>query len=120
MGMCLHDADQPVTKTTNAILAFNSASLPKTTACIRCGRCVRNCPMHLMPNYLALFARHGKYDDADKYDILSCVECGTCSYNCPAHVPIVQYIRAAKGTIKAQKSAERAKAKENAANITVN
>ena len=70
-----------------------------------------------MPNYLALFAENGKYEDAEKYDVASCVECGTCSYNCPGHVPIVQYIRVAKGAIRAKKAAEKAKAAENMTDI---
>ncbi len=122
MGVAQWNIDGSVTKGTSAVLVLSEemcAEDKRDHACIRCGRCVKNCPMHLMPNYLAQFAHAGRYSDADKYNILSCVECGTCSYNCPGHVPIVQYIRAAKGTLKAQKSAERAKAKENA-NITIN
>lgn len=63
--------------------------------------------MHLMPNYLALFAQNAEYDKAEKYDAMSCVECGTCSYNCPGGVPIVQYIRTCKGAIKAKKASEK-------------
>jgi Na+-translocating ferredoxin:NAD+ oxidoreductase RnfC subunit len=44
-----------------------------------------------------------------KKDIMSCVECGTCSYGCPAGVEIVQYIRAAKGAIRQQMAADRAR-----------
>ncbi len=123
MGATQWNIDGSVTKGTSAVLVLSSemcAEDKQEHSCIRCGRCVKNCPMHLMPNYLALFAQHGRYSDADAYHILSCVECGTCSYNCPGHVPIVQHIRAAKGALRAQKSAERAKAKENAANINVN
>ena len=45
---------------------------------------------------------------AEKFDIMSCVECGSCSYNCPGNVPIVQYIRAAKGQIRDLQKAKEA------------
>ena len=65
--------------------------------------------MHLMPNYLASFAKRGDLEKCKQLDILGCVECGSCSYDCPGDVPIVQTIRAAKGKIldemKAQKAA---------------
>ena len=61
------------------------------SACIRCGRCVKNCPMQLMPLYLAQYAKAKRYDEAAKLNVMSCVECGTCSYNCPGNVEIVQY-----------------------------
>ena len=112
MGFAQWDLGGPVTKGTSAILVFSGAfdtqnSLPEA-ACIRCGRCVKNCPMHLMPNYLALYAQNGKYSEAGDIGAMSCVECGTCSYNCPGQIPIVQYIRVAKGAIRAE--AMRAKA----------
>ncbi len=116
MGFAQWDIFGPVTKGTSAILVFSGAfdeqnSLPEA-ACIRCGRCVKNCPMHLMPNYLALYAQHRKYDDAKDIGVMSCVECGTCSYNCPGQIPIVQYIRVAKGALRAE--ALRAKAAQQA------
>ena len=64
--------------------------------------------MRLMPAYLAMFSMQGKLDMAEQFDVMSCVECGTCSYNCPGHVPIVQYIRAAKGQINDRRRAEKA------------
>ncbi len=111
MGFAQWDINGVVTKGTSAILVFsedveNRVNLEPT--CIRCGRCVRGCPMRLMPAYLAMFSMQGKLDMAEQFDVMSCVECGTCSYNCPGHVPIVQYIRAAKGQINDRRRAEKA------------
>lgn len=111
MGIAQWDIEAPVTKGTSAILVFsenNDLHYHQPEACIRCGRCVKNCPMHLMPNYLAAFSKDGKYDDAEAFGVLSCVECGTCSYNCPGQVPIVQYIRKSKNIINSKKRARQA------------
>ena len=106
MGQAQWSIDTPVTKGTSAILAFSEEYDKINTqhsACIHCGRCVSHCPMHLMPNYLTQYAQERRYDDAAKMDVMSCVECGTCTYNCPAGVPIVQYIRVAKGALRLKK-----------------
>ncbi len=119
MGFAQWDVNAPVTKGTSAILVFSkNAESPyeQPPVCIRCGRCVRGCPMHLMPNYLAMFAMHGKIDMTEEYGVMSCVECGSCSYSCPGHVPIVQYIRVAKGEIKAAAAKKAALAKADAKN----
>jgi len=106
MGFARWDLDSPVTKGTSAVLVFSEsfAALRDTGACIRCGRCVKNCPMHLMPVYLAQYSMARRYDDAEKAGVMSCVECGTCSYNCPGNVQIVQYIRVSKAAIRARKA----------------
>ncbi|MGM9626183.1 MAG: electron transport complex subunit RsxC, partial [Eubacteriales bacterium] len=111
MGIAQWDIMGPVTKGTSAILVFsenNDLHYDLPAACIRCGRCVKNCPMHLMPNYLAAFSQKGSYDSAEAYSVMSCVECGTCSYNCPGQVPIVQYIRKTKTYLNNRKRAQQA------------
>lgn len=111
MGFAQWDINAPVTKGTSAILVFSEKAEPHyelPSACIRCGRCVAHCPMHLMPSYLAMFSQHGMYDLAEEYGAMSCVECGSCSYNCPGQVQIVQHIRVAKGAIKAAAAAKKA------------
>ncbi len=120
MGFAQWDINAPVTKGTSAILVFSEEmnyETPEDFACIRCGRCVRNCPMHLMPNYLAQYSMKKRYLETEQFDVNSCVECGTCSYNCPGKVPIVQYIRVAKGMLKAEKAAKAAEAKSNMTDI---
>ncbi len=51
MGIAVPDADEPVLKSTNAVLAFGKKDsvLPQESSCIRCSRCVQHCPLHLMP-----------------------------------------------------------------------
>lgn len=111
MGMAQWDIDAPVTKGTSAILVFSD---PKSThyeqpaACIHCGRCISVCQMHLMPNYLSMFSRAGKFDLCEKYNVMSCVECGACSYICPGGVSITADNRVAKAKINEKRRALKA------------
>jgi len=105
MGQAQWDFDLPVVKSTSAVLLLsdrfhNGKTAGVDATCIRCGKCIRNCPMHLMPMYIAQFSMINDMENAEKYGAMSCVECGSCSYNCPAGVEIVQHIRVAKAAIR--------------------
>lgn len=105
MGQAQWDTAMPVKKSTSSILILSAdySKKPSTPAvCIRCGRCIKNCPMHLMPAYIAQFVQLDDMKNAEKYGAMSCVECGSCSYNCPGKVEIVQYIRVAKNYIRTE------------------
>lgn len=98
MGVSQFSTDLPITKQTNAILAFNqeSAVLPEESPCIRCGRCVEACPMHLMPVQIERSAKIKDYDMLKKLNVQSCMECGCCSFSCPSGRRLVQYMKQAK------------------------
>lgn len=102
MGLALMDDTLPVLKQNNAILAFNEkdARLTAATTCIRCGRCVDACPMHLMPTAIARAYAAGDVEDMARRGVMTCMECGCCSYSCPAHRPIVQTMRMAKEQVR--------------------
>ena len=95
MGFAMFDYHVPVTKTTSALLVLtkDEVSRSRSTACINCGRCVSECPEHLLPTKLATFAEHRKEEAFVKYNGMECCECGCCSYVCPAKRPLVQEIR---------------------------
>ena len=114
MGFAQWNIDAPVTKGTSAVLVLSrdfcrQGRMALEPACIRCGRCVANCPMHLMPNMLVQLSMQHRWSDAAAYHAMNCVECGTCAYNCPGQMPIVQQIRVAKNVIRAEQMAEKAR-----------
>ena len=98
MGQAQWSMDSVVNKGTGALL-FLSDSEEKQGQCIRCGRCINACQMRLMPALLAAYSEKANYNECERLGALSCVECGCCTYVCPGKVPIVQYIRNAKGAI---------------------
>ncbi|MDZ7620414.1 MAG: electron transport complex subunit RsxC [Patescibacteria group bacterium] len=98
MGFTLGSLDTPVTKGTSGITVLSEWEVrrAKETPCVRCGRCVEVCPMHLVPTKLGLAARAGNAELARRHYISVCVECGCCAYVCPAQLPLVQLIRLGK------------------------
>jgi len=103
MGFTLLDLAAPVIKTTNCILAPSTQELPEpqpAQACIRCGMCAEVCPASLLPQQLFWYAQAEDFDRLESHNLFDCIECGACSYVCPSTIPLVQYYRAAKGTIR--------------------
>jgi electron transport complex protein RnfC len=102
MGFTVPDADVPIIKTTNCILAPSVSELPApppAQPCIRCGMCAEACPASLLPQQLFWFAQGKEFEKAEQHNLFDCIECGACSYVCPSNIPLVQYYRAAKAEV---------------------
>jgi electron transport complex protein RnfC len=54
----------------------------------------------LLPQQLFWYAQAEDVDRLQAHNIFDCIECGACSYVCPSKIPLVQYYRAAKGSIR--------------------
>lgn len=101
MGIAQYTDDVPIIKGTSGVVVQNKQTINKQeeSYCIRCGRCVDVCPIHLMPTLIAKASEKKKYDLAKEYHALDCFECGSCAYACPSKIPLVQYIKVAKNEI---------------------
>lgn len=108
MGLSLYDAGQPLLKQNNAILVWDakSASAPEPSACLRCGRCVRACPMRLRPVDTEKAWARNNDQDLVLSRAQACIECGCCSYVCPAHRPLAQTMRLAKARLSSLPKSE--------------
>ncbi len=112
MGYTLPDADIPIVKTTNCVIAATAEDFPPPPpemACIRCGDCAAVCPVLLLPQQLLWFSKSEEFAKAELHHLNDCIECGACAYVCPSNIPLVQYYRFAKGAI-AELNAEAEKA----------
>ncbi|RMF87647.1 MAG: electron transport complex subunit RsxC [Nitrospirae bacterium] len=119
MGIAVPSLDVPVIKGTSGILVLRKEELPPRDyePCIRCGMCVRGCPVQLVPSALSDYGEHRMLEELEDYHIFDCIECGSCSYVCPSKRPIVQFIRYGKREIIAEREKKRARqaAREEAA-----
>ena len=102
MGAAQYDLAVPVIKGVNAVTILGKAnrSFVAQPHCIRCGKCMDACPMHLMP-VLMYNAVHDKdVPEMKSLNMLDCIECGCCAYTCPAGIPLVQAFRDGKQQIR--------------------
>lgn len=108
MGLAVAELTAPVLKNTNALVAFDEkhAAPREPEACIHCGRCMRGCPLHLMP--MEIEAAYAAADAAmlGTLKVNLCMECGCCSYTCPAARPLTQTNRLSKAKLAAWKAAQ--------------
>lgn len=100
MGVAIDSEDAVVMKQNNAILFFSDARPPKTTPCIKCGRCAAACPMLLTPAAVNVAVKRNNPEALGCLNINQCIECGCCSYSCPAGIPLTQQMRTAKSILR--------------------
>ncbi len=102
MGQAQWDKEAPVSKTTSAVLVFSDyfdRESKMEPVCIRCGRCVKACPMGLMPLEIVAFTNRAKIDKAESLGAAACIECGACTHVCPGGNPVTQIVSRAKTEI---------------------
>lgn len=121
MGIALSTDAMPIVKGTNCILAASHEEVTsdkQAMPCIRCGECVKVCPVHLLPQQLYWHGRAHNLDKAQEHNLFDCIECGCCEVVCPSHIPLVQYFRSSKSEIMTKnvekKKAEVAKQRHDA------
>ena len=101
-GIAQFDLSVSTIKACNAItiLGKKNRFAVNDPHCIRCGKCIDVCPMHLMPvlMYKALYSN--EIEEMNATHLMDCCECGCCAYNCPAGVPLVLAFRSGKQKLR--------------------
>ena len=94
-GRSVTDTELPLGKNDDAVLIFMKPIDPgkgslkisdAKTNCIKCGRCMRACPISLMPMRIekALHKKKNRKAELARLRPELCIRCGACTYVCPA------------------------------------
>ena len=108
MGFAMTGLEAPICKNNNALTALLvdevQVAEEEMTACLRCGRCSRACPLGLSPQLMQVAAIRKDYERYEhKLYGLDCIGCGCCTYGCPAKRPLMQLFKTTKAEIMAMK-----------------
>ncbi|MBU1945887.1 MAG: electron transport complex subunit RsxC [Nanoarchaeota archaeon] len=105
MGIAQSTDDMPIIKGSSGVLVQRESDVcsGEERDCIRCGKCVDVCPMNLMPTLISQYVKKDDIDTANEHFALDCYECGCCSYICPSKIPLVHWIKYAKGELMKRK-----------------
>jgi electron transport complex protein RnfC len=91
LGRPVADLDEPVIKTTYAVLANLEGQSAVTGNCISCGECRTVCPVGLDPEDLYKQTR-GRKTGFPVERAAECHGCGCCDVVCPSRLPLSAYI----------------------------
>ena len=108
MGFAMTGLEAPICKNNNALTCLTVDEVEiaegQMTACLRCGRCSRACPLGLSPQLMQVAAIRKDYNRYEhKLYGLDCIGCGCCTYGCPAKRPLMQLFKTTKAEIMATK-----------------
>lgn len=109
MGLPVEELDATVSKDTSCLVCLAPGEFHEDrqeTVCIRCGKCVDTCPMHLNPAFIAQALRQDDRARLARLHPEDCLSCGCCSFICPANIPLTELASQAKELRLTRKEAE--------------
>jgi electron transport complex protein RnfC len=113
MGTAVPTTAIPIQKNTSGIILMTAEEtyMDAEGPCIRCARCIKNCPCRLFPVIMNQALEAGDLDEAVRAGLVDCIECGSCSYICPARIRLVQRFRIGKQRLRTRQAQEQARQK---------
>jgi len=98
MGLAQYTQDVPIIKSSGGLLLMSKKDTlaRDEDICIRCGACIRSCPVGLMPCQINLASEKQMWNLTKEYGANDCIECGLCNYVCPSSRTLLQTIKRAK------------------------
>ena len=103
MGLPVENLDAAVLKDTSCLVCLSEGEFrddEQETVCIRCGKCVSSCPMHLNPAFIGQAVRRGDRTQLDRLHPQDCIGCGCCSFICPANIPLTALVSQAREMVQ--------------------
>lgn len=85
----------PIYTTFGALTLMESLDI-ESEACLRCGKCIENCPAGIQPIQIKNAYDAKDLKELEDFEVSKCVECGMCSYVCPSKIELTDAIRKAK------------------------
>ena len=98
MGTSIPTDDIIININDNCILVLDKVEEDIESTCMRCGKCVDNCPAKLSP--VLIKEALNNTDKLKKLEPMRCIECGLCSYICPAKINLREKVRLAKEKLR--------------------
>ena len=79
---------------TLVLTAWKVTKEVKQESCIRCGKCIKACPMNLHP--VLIMEAISKKKNLNRFGLERCIDCGLCNYVCPSNIDIYKKLKEAK------------------------
>lgn len=98
MGTEVPTEDMVINCNDNCILVLDKIKQTEESPCMRCGKCVTNCPAKLSP--VLIGENVNKIENLKKLQPNRCIECGLCSYICPAKINLREKVKQAKENLR--------------------